>query len=118
MAEQQPIGVDEGASRVRPPSTGQDAPNGGAQQEETVHSDSDFFHSDSESDLFLSTELTKPPSGENGWFRSSLGYLIHQILCLLVCFTSIQSNNHTHDHEGIQLLVAFLGPPSKGLCLT
>ena len=38
----------------------------GAQQEETDHSDSDLFHSDSESDLFLSTELSKPQSGENG----------------------------------------------------
>ena len=64
MADQQPTGVEEGdipltASYPPPPSTGQDAPDGGAQQEKTAHSDSD-------SDLFLSTELSKPPSGENG----------------------------------------------------
>ena len=38
----------------------------GAQQEEIAHSDSDLFHSDSESDLFLSSELSEPQSGENG----------------------------------------------------
>ena len=36
-----------------------DMRDGGAQQEETDHSDS-------ESDLFLSIELSKPQSGENG----------------------------------------------------
>ena len=69
MADQQPTMVEERdnsltASHPPPPSTGQDAPDGGTQQEETAHSD--FFHSVSDSDLFLSTELSKPLSGENG----------------------------------------------------
>ena len=67
MADQQPTGVEEGdipltashpspSSHPSPPSTGQDAPNGGVQQEKTAQSDSD-------SDLFLSTELSL--SGKN-----------------------------------------------------
>ena len=62
MADQQPTGMEEGdnsltASHLSP--TSSDALNGGAQQEETAYSDSD-------SEIFLITELSKPPSVLNG----------------------------------------------------
>ena len=55
MADKQ---VEKGEnSHPPPPSTGQDAPDGGVQQEETAYSESDFF---------FSTEFRKHQSGENG----------------------------------------------------
>ena len=41
MADKQPTGVEEGdnSDMIFHPSTGQDAPNGGAKQEDTVYSE-------------------------------------------------------------------------------
>ena len=61
MADKQ---VEKGDDSHPPtPSTGQDAPGGGVQQEETAYSESDFF---------FSAEFSKHQSGENGDHHLSL----------------------------------------------
>ena len=62
MADKQ---VEKGEnSHPPPPSTGQDALDGGVQQE-TAYSESDFFFN-SQFSFFFSTEFSKHQSGENG----------------------------------------------------